>query len=292
MEQPERLKTLKEFIDEHQKLLAVIGVFFALSFYFGKAELNRVSGFISFLFFAAAVVLLAEIYRAFNSKQSSWMLIVFMNIFTPLIGYVIWYFLLAYRPFWKSQTWNVILWASIIPLWYLLKRLNVQKSLAAILKRIIFRMLRRITDRVALRSRYRDTKRIIKSQASQEEKERSLEALKQLDEAFKKEQYARNEEQAVRDARIPANIIVGLFLFIGCALAADRLASLANQRLDRAYESYKVAEHSPTATPTVTPVSNPSPVLAPQPMLTPSPSSLGAASSLSTPKPRKNSLRH
>jgi uncharacterized membrane protein YbaN (DUF454 family) len=98
-----QLVSLKDFINDHQKILAVIGVFVALSVFWGNLPLKPISAFVSFLCLAATVPLFLEIARSYDHKKSSWLLVIFINIFFPLMGYTAFFLLVAYREQWRTQ---------------------------------------------------------------------------------------------------------------------------------------------------------------------------------------------
>ena len=252
--------SLKEFIDDHQKLLAVIGVLVAVSVFFGNNQkLKDISVFISFLCLPATIPLLVEIYKNVNTLKASWLLIIFVNILTPLMAYVAWYLLLAYRPVWKTQTSNVLFWTLIIPSWYLLRHFHIQLKVARLLESLIARALNKLTERTILMSQRRNEKRI--AILPDDEKERLQAKEEAENEEFRRRQYIRDSVEAIEDSRVPANILVGLFLFIICNFIAGRAAPFINQRLDRVYESYVAADASPSpaASPSLPPAPSPLP---------------------------------
>lgn len=91
MESPEtkttEINTLKEFLDENQKALAVAGVFMALGVFWKSFESNGVSSYISFLCFVITIPVFIEVRRTIKTRENwSWTLIIFVDIFVGIIA--------------------------------------------------------------------------------------------------------------------------------------------------------------------------------------------------------------
>lgn len=266
--------TLKYFIDDHQKVLAVVGVFMALSIFFANSpRLKDISVFISFLCFAVTIPLLLQIYASFTRVKPTWLLLIFMNIFAPLTFYVFWFLLMAYRPVWKTQTANIFLWLLIFSLWHLFKRFGVQTKFAKSIERLMFWSSNTSLDTLILKSKLEDEDRF--RDFSNEQKEKLREERQKFYDEFRRKTSQRHEVEFSRDSRFAANIIVGIGVVAVCIFVSSRIADVVNSRLDRKYESYIQAETSPTPTPLVTtptPSTTPSPTPSPSLTETPTPS--------------------
>ncbi|HEX8000256.1 MAG TPA: hypothetical protein VF528_17855 [Pyrinomonadaceae bacterium] len=255
----EEVVNLKDFIDEHQKILAVIGVFVALSVFWSNLPLKHISSFISFLCLAATVPLFLEIYRKFDFRKSSWLLIIFLNIFAPLMGYTAWYLLIGFRSHWRTQMWNLVFWAFAIPIWLMYRRITLPE---------------RINNWIAnhhLKSILRDNEKLL------EESELPDEAKKGLREKWTKEVKILMQPSPLerKVSRILLNVIAGVIVFIVCGYIAEYLGKVINKRLDKVYESYNAAEATPS--PTVLPLPSVSPTLQASPVATPTPEPSQAA---------------
>ena len=108
-----------------------------------------------------------------------------MNIFTPLMGYIFWYLLLAYRPFWKTQTTNVLLLGSVIPLWYLLERFHVQSAVARAVEKPLYGLLRLSSRGAAVFSDKVIEKKIKNLPISEEERQHRRKAIEEAAEEFR-----------------------------------------------------------------------------------------------------------
>lgn len=83
---PEKEKTvsLKEFIEDHQKVISVIGVFMALGLFWHNMTDKETGSYVSFLCFLITVPLMVEVWRDVR-RVSSWNLIIFTNILTFIV---------------------------------------------------------------------------------------------------------------------------------------------------------------------------------------------------------------
>ncbi|MDQ1593256.1 MAG: hypothetical protein QOG71_3883 [Pyrinomonadaceae bacterium] len=279
----EELLTLKDFIDDHQKVLAVIGVLIALSVFWGNQPLKHISSFISFLCLAATIPLFLEIYLKFNHKTSSWLLIVFLNIFTPLMGYTAWYLLIGFRSQWKTQMWNVIFWVFAIPAWLIYRRINLSER--------IFSWLASHHLKTMLRN---NEKLLAASTLPDEENQKFRE--KWTEEAKAKIQPPPPLER--KALHIYLNVLAGALMLLIFGYVADYASKRINNRLDKVYESYNAAEATPSPTTTPTPSVTPTPTATPTPHasvdLTPTPAPSPTAQASPSPiqtKRRRSSSR-
>jgi hypothetical protein len=92
----EKLKSLKDFIEESQRLVAVIGVFVALAL-FWKVVLGQNSApYISYLCLLATVPLLIEINKGYDYHKSSWNLVAFVSLLYGILAYTSYYLIVGY----------------------------------------------------------------------------------------------------------------------------------------------------------------------------------------------------
>lgn len=78
------IKSLKEFIDDYQRVISVIGVFVALGLFWKNIYSDQPTPYISYLCFLITIPLLLEIRKGCDLKKSSWSLRVFIEIFTGI----------------------------------------------------------------------------------------------------------------------------------------------------------------------------------------------------------------
>jgi hypothetical protein len=128
-EPEEKPVSLKDFIDDHQKMIAVIGVFMALAVFWSNLPLNQFSSVASFWCLIATTPLYFEIYKNYLQKKSTLSLTIFLNLFTPIMYYTTKYVFIAFRPQWKDHMINLILWIFVIPAWLLYKKIDIRKKL-------------------------------------------------------------------------------------------------------------------------------------------------------------------
>ena len=76
--------SLKEFIDDYQKVISVIGVFVALGLFWKNIYSNQPTPYISYLCFIITIPLLIEIRTGCDLKKSAWNLRIFIEIFTGI----------------------------------------------------------------------------------------------------------------------------------------------------------------------------------------------------------------
>lgn len=85
----EKSDSLKDFIEDNQKLLAVIGVFIGIGLFwkniYGKADVP----YISYLCFLATVPIFIEIHRNYDFSKANWNLKVFIILFQGVLLYTI-----------------------------------------------------------------------------------------------------------------------------------------------------------------------------------------------------------
>lgn len=75
------LVSLKEFINEYEKTLTVVGVFIALGLFWKTINKDNSIPYISYLCFLITLPLLWEVWRGYNARKSSWNLVIFITLF-------------------------------------------------------------------------------------------------------------------------------------------------------------------------------------------------------------------
>lgn len=110
------LTSLSAFIIRNEKVLAALGVFVALSAFFISLPLKSLSSFLAFLSLLATLPLIYELAKDLWRSNLSWSLTVFSNVFSLLIGYFIWYLLIAFREEWWGQMHKVVFWGIFLGL--------------------------------------------------------------------------------------------------------------------------------------------------------------------------------
>lgn len=121
--------TLKEFIDEHQKIISVIGVFTALAIFWSNSPLKEVGSFAAFWCLLATVPMYIQIWTAPKTKKYSWLLLIFLNLLFPLIINTVWYVLLAFRPQWQQYMYQIFLWPFVFIIWFLYRKSEIRDYL-------------------------------------------------------------------------------------------------------------------------------------------------------------------
>jgi len=76
--------TLKEFVEDHQKLIAVAGVFVALGLFWKSVYTDGQVPYVSYLCFFITIPLFIEIAKDYKYENSSWNLIFFQQIFAGI----------------------------------------------------------------------------------------------------------------------------------------------------------------------------------------------------------------
>lgn len=93
-----QLETLTEFIEKNQRMIAVIGVLSALGIFWASSPVaQRISPSVPFFCMLATLPIYWEIaFTNFDSSRSRWSVIIFVNLFTPLMLGTVWYALLGF----------------------------------------------------------------------------------------------------------------------------------------------------------------------------------------------------
>lgn len=91
-----KLVSLKDFIEDYQKIIAVIGVFIALALFWKNLQPTDPTPYISYLCILITVPLLLEVRKAYDYDKSSWNLVVFINVFYGIFFLTIYYLIISY----------------------------------------------------------------------------------------------------------------------------------------------------------------------------------------------------
>jgi len=217
------LTTLSHFISDNRDLLTSASVLTALSVFWSNASVRPLGSFLSFVSLAATVPILFEIYRKSDFTKSTWVVVIFTNIFSLLVAYTAWYLLVDFRQEWQTQMWKVVNWSLFIPLWMLYRYIDKPKQ------------IKRVGKLVAKKLHI--------------EKE-AREFVREVEENF------RNRSAESRQTEIFAfNALAFLFLLLVTGFVAERAAPRMNARLDKIYQGYKL--QTPTPSPSVLPSNSP-----------------------------------
>src|SRR4026208_218814 len=112
-ETPSKL-TLKEFIEENQKLLSVVGVFAALGLLWKTVDRAPTLPWVSYLSFSAALVILWEVRRGYEWNRAAWSLRVFVYIFQGIIFVIAWNLVFNYPEHLETLLSGVLWFASTL----------------------------------------------------------------------------------------------------------------------------------------------------------------------------------
>jgi hypothetical protein len=126
--------TLKQWIDDNERLLTVTGVFVALSAYF--SQLSGIGRYLVIITFAMSLLLLVEVYSSFPKKgDMSYRLVAFSAALFALVLYMGVYFAETYRTFLleSSGIWLWIVYLLVLGL--VLEKTGARKWLAPYLHR-------------------------------------------------------------------------------------------------------------------------------------------------------------
>jgi hypothetical protein len=110
---PQRV-ALHTFIEENHKLLAVLGVFTALTVFSAGLPLRALGTVLSFLFMAITVLLWFELLERFPAKTAGWRMNLFEILLTLTVLVLLLYWFVDYRAVWEY--WLVIPIAALL-LW-------------------------------------------------------------------------------------------------------------------------------------------------------------------------------
>jgi len=285
---------LKTFVDDYQKMLAVIGVLTALAVFWSNMPLKQVSGFASFWCLIATIPLLYEIALRAKQKKFSWSVIIFLNLLTPILFNTCWYVLLAFRPQWQYRMWQLVFWPLALPLWFAYRRYRISPRVQnwLLLKTLLKWRLkhRKKYEDVAKERREEINKVLDEGHATEEQKHAYLkEHDDRVTETLSSDIYSITiDETKDRDLRVPMNLLLNLvtvvLIVVTCTKVSEWIASPVNKWLDAQYVQYKLADQDLAPAPTTSPVPAPttSPNDAPREVLS-SPSPSTSATPLPTP---------
>jgi len=103
---PPRRLALHAFVEENHKLLAVLGVFTALTVFSASLPLRALGSVLSFLFMAMTVLLWLELLERFPAKTTGWRMNWFEILLTFTVLVLVLYWFVDYRAVWED--WLVI----------------------------------------------------------------------------------------------------------------------------------------------------------------------------------------
>lgn len=217
------LRTIKDFIDDHERLLAVIGILTGLAVLWGQLPSSTISPTVPLWCMLATLPLYWEIFRRFDFERSTWSLVVFVNLFTPIAFSTTWYVFVAFRPQWVDTMPRVVGMVLLLSSWGILRLLPIKK--------LVYWFLRKIQER---------TYRTFKIPPDESE---------QITKDFPTESFA-----------VPLYWAFLLLAFGICLIAIGQirepLAKLINDQMSEVMDTYKP---TPSPTPTV-PSAGPSPI--------------------------------
>lgn len=123
----EKLQTLTDFIEENQRMIAVIGVLSALGIFWGSSPIaQKTSPTVPFFCMLATLPLYYEIgFRNFDIKKSEWSVVIFVNLFTPLMFGTVWYSVIGFSDARDEQLPYFVCLVFYIAAWQLYKKLKL-----------------------------------------------------------------------------------------------------------------------------------------------------------------------
>jgi hypothetical protein len=117
--------TLKEFLENNSNLITVLGVFFALTVYFGDIQPVFFAGLLSSVSLTTSLLIWLELWKQFPSKNASGFVIWFENILNvgTLVLVLFWLYTLNkfFGPFFINISTIILLW----PISLIIKHTNV-----------------------------------------------------------------------------------------------------------------------------------------------------------------------
>lgn len=119
---PQQLKSLKDFIEDYQKLIAVAGVFVALALFWKNIRPEESTPYISYLCLLITLPILFEVNRGYNYEKSTWTLIAFMQIFDGIIFLTLYYVFVSYPSHLEKILRGIVLFALFIALINLMEK--------------------------------------------------------------------------------------------------------------------------------------------------------------------------
>jgi len=91
-----QLTSLRTFIEDNQRLIAVLGVFVALALFWKVVLAQESAPYISYLCLLTTIPLIIEINRTYNYDNSSWNLVAFVSLLYGILAYTGYYLLVGY----------------------------------------------------------------------------------------------------------------------------------------------------------------------------------------------------
>jgi hypothetical protein len=122
-----KLVSLKDFIEDYQKLIAVAGVFVALALFWKSIRSEESTPYISYLCLLITLPILFEVNRGYNYEKSTWTLIAFMQIFDGIILFTLYYVLVSYPNHLEKILRGIVFFALFIGLINLVENMILSK---------------------------------------------------------------------------------------------------------------------------------------------------------------------
>lgn len=119
------LVSLKEFIDEHQKIIAVFGVFVALGLFWKNLEIKEFASYPSMICFLIGILILFEIWRHIDTTKSSWSVLIFANLLNIITFRIIFFVFVFFPDNRKYLISSTLTFGILISVWiFLEKKIN------------------------------------------------------------------------------------------------------------------------------------------------------------------------
>lgn len=91
-----KLTSLRDFIEDYQRVITVIGVFVALALFWKNIRTAEPTPYISYLCILTTVPLLIEVNRGYVYAKSSWNLVAFINLINGVFVFTVYYLVTDY----------------------------------------------------------------------------------------------------------------------------------------------------------------------------------------------------
>jgi protein-S-isoprenylcysteine O-methyltransferase Ste14 len=117
--------TLACFLEKNHKLIAVLGVFTALTVFATTLPLKSYGYALSFMFLALVVLIWLELWQRFPSGEGTWRLFWFENILTFAILGVVGYWFIEFRPIWHKFLGILLFLLILAIISWLMKRFQI-----------------------------------------------------------------------------------------------------------------------------------------------------------------------
>lgn len=119
------LLSLKDFIEEYQRVITVIGVFVALALFWKNIRAQEATPYISYICILTTLPLLIEVNRGYVYPTSSWNLVAFINLLNSLLVFTVYYLVVDYPQHFARILTAISLFAVFNVLMMLQKRILI-----------------------------------------------------------------------------------------------------------------------------------------------------------------------